>query len=199
MINRQLRRVCVLALAAFGLWQLGSGLYIHAKAWLAQELIASAWSLTLAGERQVRPWPWADTWPVARLHVDSASADLYVLADASGRSLAFGPGWLTDSAPPGSDGNTIIAAHRDTHFQFLRDTPIGTRITLQTAAGELHRYRLASAHIIDVRQRRLALGSDAPTLALVTCYPFDAVMPGGPLRYVAVAEKIDTGRESTSL
>ena len=33
--------------------------------------------------------------------------------------------------------------------------------------------------------------SDAPMLTLVTCYPFDAVVPGGPLRYVvtALAEK----------
>jgi sortase (surface protein transpeptidase) len=27
-----------------------------------------------------------------------------------------------------------------------------------------------------------------PRLTLVTCYPFDAIEPGGPLRYVVTAE-----------
>jgi sortase A len=26
-----------------------------------------------------------------------------------------------------------------------------------------------------------------PTLTLVTCYPFDAIVPGGPLRYAVTA------------
>lgn len=187
---RQLRRVCIGALAAIGLWQLSAALYIHAKAWLAQELIAAAWASTLHGERQVRPWPWADTWPIARLQVPSLHADLYVLADASGRSLAFGPGYLTESAQPGEIGNTIIAAHRDTHFKFLRDVTSGTQIVLQVASGREYRYRIIATHIVDARQDRLVLDTDEPMLSLVTCYPFDAVVPGGPLRYVAVAEAI---------
>jgi sortase A len=190
-MNRHVRRVLVLALAGFGLWQLGSGVYIHAKALLAQHLIAASWVSTLDGQQHVRPWPWADTWPVARLQVPSANADLYVLADASGRSLAFGPGFLNESAPPGAVGNTVIAAHRDTHFSFLRDVPIGAEIELQTSNGRVHRYRVVATHVLDVRFEKLALDADEPTLSLVTCYPFDAVVPGGPLRYVAVAEGID--------
>lgn len=190
-VNRHLRRLFVLALAGFGLWQLGSGAYIHAKALLAQRLIATSWVSTLEGQQHARPWPWADTWPVARLRVPSANADLYVLADASGRSLAFGPGLLNESAPPGSVGNTVIAAHRDTHFSFLRDVPIGTEIELQTSNGRVHRYRIVATHVLDVRFEKLALDADEPTLSLVTCYPFDAVVPGGPLRYVAVAEGVD--------
>src|SRR5688500_11563212 len=62
-------RLAIVALAAIGVWQLANGAYIHAKAWLAQRLIASAWARTLEGEREVKPWPWADTWPVARLKV----------------------------------------------------------------------------------------------------------------------------------
>jgi sortase A len=192
-MSLRFRRLCISVLAAIGVWQLSSGLYIHAKAWLAQELIANSWSSTLAGSREVRPWPWADTWPVARLQVPSAGADLYVLADASGRSLAFGPGYLSDSALPGERGNTIIAAHRDTHFRFLRDTPIGMEISLQAADGREHRYRVVESHIIDTRFERLNMDLDRPTLSLVTCYPFDAVVPGGPLRFVAVAEEIEPG------
>jgi hypothetical protein len=31
---------------------------------------------------------------------------------------------------------------------------------------------------------------DAPRLTLVTCYPFDAIQPGGPLRFVVTANLI---------
>jgi hypothetical protein len=63
---RKLGLAAAALLLVLGVWQLGEGLYIQAKAQLAQILVRSAWERTLAGERQVKPWPWADTWPVAR-------------------------------------------------------------------------------------------------------------------------------------
>jgi sortase A len=187
-MNRPVRIASVMTLAAIGVWQLGAGLYIHAKAWFAQQLIASAWASTLAGEREVRPWPWADTWPIARLRIPDASVDLYVLADASGRSLAFGPGYWNGSAAPGAVGNTIIAAHRDTHFRFLQHATPGQEIVLQTMDGREHRYHLTETRVLDSRHDRILIEADLPMLTLLTCYPFDAVLPGGPLRYVAIAQ-----------
>lgn len=187
-MNCATRIAVVMTLATIGLWQLGAGLYIHAKAWLAQELIESAWTSTLAGGREVRPWPWADTWPIARLRIPEADVELYVLADASGRSLAFGPGYWNGSAVPGSVGNTIIAAHRDTHFSFLQHATRGQEILLQTTDGREHRYRLIDTRVLDSRHDRILIEADRPMLTLLTCYPFDAVLPGGPLRYVAIAE-----------
>jgi len=184
------RRVLVLCLVAAGTWQFGSGLYIHLKAKLAQHLIASAWSRSLQGEREVRPWPWADTWPIARLLVPAQGVDLYVLADASGRSLAFGPGYVSGSAAPGTVGNTIIAAHRDTHFRFLRWLTPGTRIVVQTLDGALHGYEMSAAAIVDVRRDYLEVQSAQQTLTLLTCYPFDAIVPGGPLRYAVFANPV---------
>jgi len=163
-----------------------SGAYIHAKAWLAQQLIASAWTRMLEGEREVKPWPWADTWPIARLKVIDKDVDLYVLADASGRSLAFGPGYMSGTAAIGT-GNTVIAGHRDTHFAFLRDLRSGDRLTIQTADGSEWRLQLNETHVIDTRHERLQFDDAAATVTLLTCYPFNAIVPGGPLRYVAVA------------
>ena len=89
------------ALLALGFWQLGQGAYIPAKAWLAQELMQRAWLRVSAGADRAAPWPWADTWPVARLSAKSHDVDLIVLAGGSGRTLAFGPGHLGASALPG--------------------------------------------------------------------------------------------------
>lgn len=180
----------IAALAVLGTWQIASGTYIHAKAWLAQRLIASAWVRTLAGGREVKPWPWADTWPIARLRTATTAndldADIYVLADASGRSLAFGPGQLSGSAAIGQ-GNTVIAGHRDTHFAFLRQLVPGDELTIQSADGRLWPIRIEETHILDIRHERLHLGDEAASVTFVTCYPFDAIVPGGPLRYVAIA------------
>jgi len=186
------RYVCAGIIAALGVWQLSAGLYIHAKAWLAQQLIASAWSRTLAGESHVRAWPWMDTWPVARLRVPELGIDMYVLADASGRSLAFGPGHVTGTAPLEASGGSMIAGHRDTHFRFLKDLRPGSMLTLQTTDGQEHLYRVSETHVVDTRHEQLAMADDSPTLTLLTCFPFDALVPGGPLRYVAVAERVET-------
>ena len=87
-------------LLAIGCWQLGEGSWIYAKAGLAQFLLQRAWCRALAGEAMPKPWPWADTWPVARLRMQHPSVDLIVLAGAYGRTLAFGPGHVTSSALP---------------------------------------------------------------------------------------------------
>ncbi len=177
----------VAALLALGFWQLGQGAYIPAKAWLAQELMQRAWIRINAGEDRAAPWPWADTWPVARLTADARDINLIVLAGGSGRTLAFGPGHLGASALPGERGNVVIAGHRDTHFRFLRDIEIGELLSLEPTNGERHIYRVIGIDIVDSRSGSLALDSDASMLSLVTCYPFDASEAGGPLRYVVTA------------
>jgi sortase A len=110
----------VSCLLGLGFWQLGQGACIPAKAWVAQELMQRAWRRAERGESRPVPWPWADTWPVARLSAKGGEIELIVLAGGSGRTLAFGPGHLSASALPGEFGNSVIAGHRDTHFQFLQ-------------------------------------------------------------------------------
>jgi sortase A len=186
----------VAALLALGFWQLGQGAYIPAKAWLAQELMQRAWQRVAAGEGRAAPWPWADTWPIARLTAKSHGVDLIVLAGGSGRTLAFGPGHLGASATPGDVGNAIIAGHRDTHFQFLKEVKQGELIGIESPAGARHQYQVTSVDIVDSKTGSLMLDTDAAMLTLVTCYPFDALEAGGPLRYVVTARKLYQMRAS---
>ena len=183
-------RWAVAALLALGFWQLGQGAYIPAKAWLAQELMQRAWLRISAGEDRAAPWPWADTWPVARLTAASRDIDLIVLAGGSGRTLAFGPGHLGASAMPGQVGNSVIAGHRDTHFAFLRNVRQGERLGIETTSGGRHVYEVIDLQIVDSRTGSLELDTDLAMLTLVTCYPFDALEPGGPLRYVVTAKRV---------
>lgn len=177
----------VSALLCLGFWQLGQGAYIPAKAWLAQELMQRAWVRAGGGEERATPWPWADTWPVARLTAKQRDVDLIVLAGGSGRTLAFGPGHLSASAMPGQAGNAIIGGHRDTHFQFLKKVEVGELLGMETTRGQRHIYKVVGVDIVDSRKGSLVLDTDAAMLTLVTCYPFDALEAGGPLRYVVTA------------
>ena len=177
-----------LLLLALSLWQLGGAALIHAKAWLAQRLIDRSWAETLAGAEEVKPWPWADTWPVARLQVPDLDVDLYVLAGASGRTLAFGPAEV-----PGTEGlnHRILSGHRDTHFAFLRNLAEGTRFRLQNRDGIWRDYAVRGHQVLDLRDGVAARAARGPDLVtLVTCYPFDAIEPGGPLRYAVTAEAL---------
>jgi sortase A len=187
---RSPRRWLVACLLCLGFWQFGQGAYIPAKAWVAQELMQRAWLRGAAGIDEPVPWPWADTWPVARLSARSGDVELIVLAGGSGRTLAFGPGHLSASAMPGESGNTVIAGHRDTHFSFLRDVEIGESLVMETPAGSRHLYRVVGIDVVDSRRGSLQLDTDEPYLSLVTCYPFEASDPGGPLRYVVTARML---------
>jgi sortase A len=187
---KNLSRLVVACLLCLGFWQLGQGAYIPAKAWLAQELMQRAWTRTGSGEVRATPWPWADTWPVARMTARSGEVDLIVLAGASGRTLAFGPGHMSVSAMPGEAGNAVIAGHRDTHFQFLKDVQLGELLEVESIKGVRHLYKVVGVDIVDSRKGSLLLDTEAAMLSLVTCYPFDAREPGGPLRYVVTARML---------
>ncbi len=114
-----------------------------------------------------------------------------VLEGSSGRNLAFGPTHDPASVAPGDPGNSVIEGHRDTHFALLRDLKVGDRLQVETLAGRHVNFRVTNLGIVDSRRARIALDADAPRLTLVTCYPFDAVVPGGPLRWVVTADRIE--------
>lgn len=162
--------------------------WIHLKAYLAQLLISAAWERAQTGEQDSRPWPWADTQPVARLFLGSDEQALIVLAGSSGRNLAFGPAHDPASVWPGERGNSVISGHRDTHFSVLRRLRQGDRLRVELPTGRTSWFVVTDLRVVDSRTTRIALDSDVPRLTLVTCYPFDAIEPGGPLRFVVTAD-----------
>jgi sortase A len=168
-------------------WELGHGLWIHAKARLAPALLQRAWARTVAGETRVKPWPWADTWPVARLRVPAHGIDLVVLDGVSGRTLAFAPGHASNSALPGDSGVAFVTGHRDTHFRFLQHVRVGDVVLVDAPGRAGGRYVIREIAVVDARRAVIRQEGQGDHLVLLTCYPFDAITPGGPLRYVVAA------------
>jgi sortase A len=183
-----------MAMAAFaaGLVCLASGLWIPLKAQMAQVLIEAAWQRERTSLRAQAPWPWADTRPLAKLTWGDGrgSATLFVLEGSSGRNLAFGPVHDAASVVPGARGNSIIEGHRDTHFALLRDAKPGVRLSVELLDGTRSEFVVTDVRVVDSRRSRILLDADSPRLSLVTCYPFNAVNPGGPLRWLVTAERV---------
>ena len=197
-MRERLARFALPLLAVLAAHQLGGAAVIHAKAWLAPRLIEAAYRESAArGGAAVAPWPWADTWPVARLRVPALGIERLVLSGDGGSALAFGPGHSRASAMPGAAGEVVIGGHRDTHFRFLRDLDPGLEVLLALPDGRQRRYRVVKREVVDSRRQRLVSGDSADRLLLVTCFPFDALHSGGPLRFVVIAYPRDTERSAT--
>jgi len=177
----------LLALAGFALF--GHGAYIHAKALLAQVLLERAFNASIASGHIVKPWSWADTWPVARIEIKRLHASAIVLAGSSGQALAFGPGHVELTPDAGERGVAVYSAHRDTHFRFLRDVAIGDEIDITQGDGRRFRYRADSAAVVRFDASGIDPVTNGYELVLSTCWPFDALTPG-PERYILHATMI---------
>jgi sortase A len=192
---RKLTTLIIVFLFTTCLWQLATAGWIQGKAIVAQQLLNHSWHKTrLDFSRQhkpwpYKPWPWADTWPVAKLIVPQYDIEQIVLAGDSGSSLAFAPGLSFAGAEPNTTGTTMISGHRDTHFQFLKDIRVDDTLILQTYDKSL-RYKVDKLEIVDSRSFKLAIEEDEKHLVLVTCYPFDALSAGGTKRYLVYTSAI---------
>lgn len=183
------RRTIIWTLLLVGLLLLGEGLAMGAKARIGQWLIQQAWQEKQRGEEAPPPWPWADTRPVARLEVPAHGVELIVLAGGTGHTLAWGPGHVAGTAPVGAPGNVVIAGHRDTHFSFLRRLEVGTEIRTEDRSGRSRVYAVTERFVTHERDAGVLEPSEQPRLTLLTCWPFDTPIPGGPERFVVVARR----------
>ncbi|MFC3692198.1 class GN sortase [Chenggangzhangella methanolivorans] len=185
-----LRAAFAAVFALAGLILAGQGAYVHAKAILAQILLERAFATSLATGAPTKAWAWADTWPVARIEVPRIGASEIALAGASGEALAFGPGHLDGTPEAGEPGVAIYAAHRDTHFAFLKEVRVGDEIRVLRRDGRAARFRVEETRVAAWNASGLDPHAAGRRLALVTCWPFDAVTRG-PLRYVVEASAIE--------
>ena len=174
----------------------GQGLWIQVKAVLAQILLERAFAQTLATGQAVKPWPWADTWPVARVEAPRLGKSAIVLHGSSGQALAFGPGHVEGTPQLGEPGTAVLSAHRDTHFAFLRDVQVGDFLHVTRRDGTALRFRATGASVVRWDASGIDPLAGPPKLVLSTCWPFNAKTPG-PLRYLLEAELLqepDAGR-----
>lgn len=179
-----------IALGLSGLALSAQGVWMHAKASLAQLLLERAFAETVATGADTKPWTWADTWPIARIEVPRLKANAIVLHGSSGQALAFGPGHVETTPHAGSPGTAVYSAHRDTHFRFLKDVAAGDEIVVTLRTGDTYRFRVTHTSIVRWDRSGIDPFADGHNLILATCWPLEAKFPG-PMRYLVHAERIE--------
>ena len=173
-------------------------MYLRAKAELAGVLIHRAWDKSVHEGKPRPPWPWADTYPVARLRIPRIAYDEIVLEGATPRTLAFGPARLFSSAGLGEPGNLELAGHRTSWFLPLEAVQEGDRIEVQWFDARKHALRERTYTVDAIR---IVAPEDVPSLApastdaltLITCYPFGH-SPRSPQRFVVLASPAGPSR-----
>ncbi|USG60439.1 sortase [Sneathiella marina] len=178
MIARTVAFLLVAVLLSVAGWQLGQAGLIAGKAWAAPVLIKWSWDHRDADEMPEKPWPWADSYPIARLEVAGEDITRFVLAGDNMRNLAFGP-VLSEVA-----ASQILFGHRDTHFRFLKNLTPGQSLSFQKAGGPARNWRVQQADIVAADALSVPAAAADPALLLVTCYPFDAMETETDQRYV---------------
>lgn len=194
---KALRYFCAVILIA-GACLTGRAVYLHAKGELAGVLIRRAWEQSLTSGDVRRPWPWADTHPVARLRIPRLSYDEIVLDSASARTLAFGPALLLSGAGLGKPGNVVVAGHRTSWFRPLERIAVGDRIDIawfDVRRGGLYEraYSVEMIRVVEPEDVNLLEPTAEDALTLVTCYPFGRG-PRSPQRFVVRASPIGASR-----
>lgn len=181
---RRILRFAFMAVVLAGGATAAQAAWVPAKAALAQLLLDRAFAASQDSGETVRPWPWADTTPVARVSVPRLAESAVVLSGASAQALAFGP-----TQVPTRPGVTLLAAHRDTHFAFMQDLELGDRIVSEGIDGSRAEYRVTTLYTVRWDEFAIARNLPGEWLVLATCYPFHSE-ERGPLRRVAWAELV---------
>ncbi len=120
---------------------------------------------------------------IPRLHVSTL-----VVEGDSEQALRLGIGHVSGSALAGREGNTVLAAHRDTFFRCLRNIKIGDEVAFDMA-GEPNRYRITRTRIVPPTDVSVMKNSGTAQLTLITCYPFGFI-GSAPRRLVVEATPI---------
>ena len=170
-----------------GLTSFAYGAYLPVKAELSQLLIRHAWEKSIDTGAPVKPWDWADMHPIMRLQSEKHQQDLIVLAGDTGNVLAFAPGLSSITSQNNPSSTWLVSGHRDTHFTFLKDIAIGDLITTTQLDKKRRSFKITDIDVIDISKQKISISDHQSELKLVTCFPFDAIVSGGSLRYVVTA------------
>jgi sortase A len=132
--------------------------------------------------RRLKPGELIGRVEIPRLQVSAAVAE-----GDDDATLGKAVGHLSDTPLPWHRrGNVGLAAHRDGLFRRLKDIKIGDEVKVVTARGE-YSYRVRRTHIVNPNDVWVLAPTAAPTVTLITCYPFSFV-GHAPKRFIVQAE-----------
>lgn len=123
--------------------------------------------------------------PLAILRIPKINLEVPVFNDTDDLTLNRGVGRILGTAQLGQPGNLGIAGHRDGFFRGLKDVGRDDVVEL-IRIGRTDQYVINQVQIVSPDDVSVLAPTAAPTLTLVTCFPFYYV-GHAPQRYVVTA------------
>jgi sortase A len=128
--------------------------------------------------------------PIGTLEITRLGLSGVVVEGDSDAVLDRAIGHLPDTPLPWKDGNSALAAHRDTVFRPLRDVRLGDVLRLKTPHGDFD-YRVSETLIVKPNEVWVLDPTPVTTLTLISCWPFNYI-GNAPERFIVRAERIPT-------
>lgn len=186
------------------LFLLGSLLCLHAswlpaKGWISQALISYSWQQSLAHQKvlqqpitnhnpiAIKPWPWADTFPIAELSFARLEKNIVILNGGDPTTLAFSAGAIAPFNQINGVTPFVVAGHNDSHFSFLENIQMKDIISMRDQHGKSQLYQVEAIDIIDASTGQFPILANDSSLILITCYPFNTIGNNSDERYVITA------------
>ena len=180
---------------------IGSSLCLHAswlpiKGWLSEQLISYSWHQATLSQQKIKPWPWADTYPIAKISFERLNKKVVVLNGGDPTTLAFSAGAIAPFNQASGTQPFVVAGHRDSHFSFLNEVLMNDIISLADKYGQNQLYQVEAIDIVDASTGKLPMLAEDSPLVLITCYPFEALGSGSGSgtdkneRYVITAKRL---------
>jgi sortase A len=188
-----LRRMLALVLILIGALALGwVGFHLASAAWFDRETRAALDIL-----RQAPPSPSAASparidvgEPIGTLEIARVGLTGVVVEGDSDDVLDRAIGHLPDTPLPWHDGNSALAAHRDTIFRPLKGVRLGDVLRLKTPHGDFD-YRVTDTLIVKPNEVWVLDPTPVATLTLISCWPFNYI-GNAPERFIVRAERLPT-------
>jgi len=171
------------------IWQITIGNGASVTAWFAHSLLHTAWVRAKASGKPVKPWPWAKTWPIARISAPHLDIEQIVLTHAGEGMSVFALAHSKNSVLPGELGNSVLNIyHRDTFVGFLKKLRKGDELVLESLGSGRWHYQVSDIRIVDKTNIRWIAPCLKRRLTLIGCYSCNI---NGGLRYVVIAVAIE--------
>jgi sortase A len=156
-----------------------SGLQIDFARWSLKRIHAYEEGLTAKVNR-----------PLAVLRIPNIHLEVPVYNDTDDLILNRGVGRILGTAQMGETGNLGLAGHRDGFFRGLKDLGLHDEIDLDRI-GQSDTYAVEKIEIVNPEDVSVLTPTSAPTLTLVTCFPFYFV-GSAPQRYIVTASLMNS-------
>ncbi len=107
-------------------------------------------------------------------HLIVGSSSVMVRDSISEDVLAQSPGWMPDSALPGTDGMSVILGHRNRkHLKLIENVKVGDELSFRFVSdNHLVTYTVTDVQVFEKTADWTLPVTDENVLVLVTCYPF---------------------------